>query len=409
MLALLVARYARWLSWFLAAVNIILMGIGLALQTITKSPTFGIPLLIHFSEAFALGWFAVIGALIVSRHPRHPIGWIWLLISMSFGSDHFAWGYASYGYIAKPGSLPGVEGMIVWLYLLGRGTFGTLGIVLLLLLFPNGRPLTRRWGVLAWITVGIVAASIPFSVYAPSPPGYFPFPTDLIAAEQARPAYLSLYEELAPPLVVACLVAAGISLFLRMLRARGEELQQIKWFVYATAFLLPAFFLIGLGGLRQADNPNPLVLIGPILGVTASIGMAVASSFAIFRYRLWDIDIIIRRTLIFGFLTGALALVYFSSVLLFGYLFRFFTGQNSTLATVSSTLTIAALFSPLRYRIQDFIDRLFYRRKYDAQKSLAGFAALTRDQIDLNELTNALLRNVQETVQPEHVSLWLKE
>jgi hypothetical protein len=150
-------------------------------------------------------------------------------------------------------------------------------------------------------------------------------------------------------------------------------------------------------------------LIGPILGVTASIGMSAASAIAIFRYRLWDIDILVRRTLIFGLLTGTLVLVYFCSVVLFGRIFQVLTGQQSPLAIVLSTLTIAALFSPLRRRIQDIIDRHFYRHKYDAEKTLLNFATVTRDQIDLNELKFVLLRSVQETVQPGYLSLWLKD
>jgi hypothetical protein len=132
-------RILRWLAWSLVGLIVILMGIGLALQVITDSPFGGGPFVIQFSEALALSGFAIIGALIVSRQPRHPIGWIWILIAISFGRDHFVWGYAYYGYIAKPGSLPGTEAAIVLLYFLGRGSSGMLGLTLLLLLFPTGR------------------------------------------------------------------------------------------------------------------------------------------------------------------------------------------------------------------------------------------------------------------------------
>ncbi len=127
-MSLLKMRNASWLAWFVAGLNIALMGTGLALQVVTGSPMAGAPFLIHFSEVFSLSGFAIVGALIVARHPWHPVGWTWLLVSNSFGIDHFAWGYAYYGYIAYPGSLPGVNVAIVWLDWLGRGTFGILGI-----------------------------------------------------------------------------------------------------------------------------------------------------------------------------------------------------------------------------------------------------------------------------------------
>ena len=190
---------------------------------------------------------------------------------------------------------------------------------------------------------------------------------------------------------------------------QGVERQQLKWFVYAAAFMPPGIIVIRLGMSRQASAPSQESLLGIGIFFIGLAGLAVASAIAIFRYRLWDIDIIIRKTLIFGLLTGALALVYFSSVVLLGQVFQSFTDQQSPLAIVLSTLAIAALFSPLRRRIQNIIDRRFYRGKYDAEKTLANFATVIRDQIDLNELTTVLLGIVQETMQPEHMSLWLKE
>lgn len=400
-------RYARWLAWVLVVINVALMIAGLALQVVTGAPLLGGPYLVHFAEVAALSGYAVVGALIVSRHPRHPIGWVWLLISFSFGVDHFAWGYAYYGYIAHPGSLPAPEAAIVWQYWLGRGTVGILGMTLLMLLFPTGRPLSPRWDVLAWIAVGRAVVAIPVSALAPRPSGYFPFPTDLIAVGDVVRAALVPFKTLLTILGLLCLLAAAFSLLIRLIRARGVERQQIKWFGYAVAFLPPAFILIFVGGTQQTQGMSSTMQIGAFFGVTASIGMAVASAIAISRYRLWDIDLIIRRTLVYGFLTTALVLIYFLIIVLLQQLFQASTGQQSPLSVVLSTLAIAALFTPLRRRIQAFIDRLFYRRKYDAEKIMSQFAAALQNEVDIDSLTHDLLGVVQETMEPKKLSLWL--
>jgi hypothetical protein len=403
------ARNARRLAWSLVGVFVILATAGLTLQVVTGSTMFGVPWLIIFVEPPLLFVFVAVGALIVSRHPRQPIGWIWILLANFAILDYFAWGYAYYGYIAHPDSLPGVAAMIVWLYLLVRGTFGLLLFTLLLLLFPNGQLPSRRWRLLAWITLGVVSVATLASAVAPKPFGYFPFPTNLLAVGEPARAALGRLREIAAIVIPLCVAAAALSLFIRLRQARGVERQQLKWFVYAAAFMPPGIFVIRLGMSRQASAPSQESLLGIGIFFIGLAGLAVASAIAIFRYRLWDIDIIIRRTLIFGLLTGTLALVYFSSVVLLGQVFQTLTGQQSPLAIVLSTLAIAALFSPLRRRIQNIIDRRFYRRKYDAQRTLANFAAVSRDHIDLNELSAVLLRTVQETMQPEHLSLWLKE
>ncbi len=401
-------RILRWLAWSLVGLIVILMGIGLALQVITDSPFGGGPFVIQFSEALALSGFAIIGALIVSRQPRHPIGWIWILIAISFGRDHFVWGYAYYGYIAKPGSLPGTEAAIVLLYFLGRGSSGMLGLTLLLLLFPTGRLLSRRWSPVAWIAIGAAAISIPVSILAPAPIIYFPFPTDLLAIGDSTQNVVGQASSILVLLSLLCFMAAALSLFLRLVRSRGVERQQLKWFVSAAALMPVAFIFIFSSGSRQEPGFNPTMLVGAMLGVTASFGIAIASAIAILRYRLYDIDIIIRRSLVYGVLTLLLVLSYFGSVVLLQQAFRVLTGEDSPVAIVISTLVIAALFSPLRRWVQDIIDRRFYRRKYNAQQALATFSATARDEVELEQITEQLLGVVQEAMQPEQVSLWFR-
>jgi hypothetical protein len=200
--------------------------------------------------------------------------------------------------------------------------------------------------------------------------------------------------------------------------ASPAERQQIKWvivglagFVSSTFTVLQPLDYLLASSTVSADPAQVLVLsvIPDTLFRATSLIIPVSITISVLRYRLWDIDIIIRRTFIFGLLTGALSLVYFSSIVLFGQVFQELTGQQSPLAIVLSTLAIAALFSPLRQRFQDFIDQRFYRRKYDTERTLTSFATVIRDQIDLNELSAALLITVQETMQPEHLSLWIKK
>ena len=402
-------QVARGLAWFLVGLFIVVGTAGLALQVVTGSPMFGTPWLVDMIEPPFLFVFVIVGVLIVSRHPRQPIGWIWILLA-NFGIlDHFAWGYASYGYFVHPGSLPGVAVMIVWLYLSFRGTIGLLLFTLLLLLFPNGQLLSQRWGLLAWITLGAVSLATLASAGAPNPFGYFPFPTNLLAVGVSAKIVFGRLRTIMSIVIPLCVTAAAISLFFRLRKANGVERQQLKWFVYPAAFIPPGIVVILLGMSRQASAPSPESLLGIGIFFIGLAGLAVGSGIAIYRYRLWDIDIIIRRTLIFGVLTTTLALIYLLSVVVFGQVFQKLIGQRSSLAIVLSTLAIVALFTPLRRRIQDIIDRRFYRRKYDSEKVLGDFSANLRNEVELERLTTSMVAVIQETIQPEHLSLWLKD
>jgi len=402
-------RITRWLAWVLVGLYVILMGASLALMVITRSTPFDVSFPSLIVEGAVLSVWAIVGALIISRHPRHPVGWIWCVLPLLVALDNLAWGYAYYGSITSPGSLPGVEIMIVWLYtLLGRQILGPLGFTLLFLLFPTGRYLSRRWSVLAWIAVGNVAVIIPLTALAPNPVGYFPFPSDLLGLSSAARAILEPLRTITLILLALCILAATFSLFVRLAKSRNVERQQLKWFVYSTIFVAIGFPLTVLGGIQQTPGLSNLFLLGISIMLFGFIVVSIASAIAIFRYRLWDIDIIIRKTLVYGLLSSALALVYFSSILLFERTLQALTGQASTLAVVASTLIIAALFSPLRSRIQNFIDRRFYRRKYNAEKIVAAFGTGLRQEVDIEQISQRLVTAVEETLQPESLSLWLQ-
>ena len=200
------------------------------------------------------------------------------------------------------------------------------------------------------------------------------------------------------------LVTAG-SVLIRFRRARGVERQQLKWFTYTAAVAAGSGTLAYIGS--EAISVHWLWLMGFILMVVGFVSLPIAMGIAILRYRLYEIDLIINRTLVYGALTAILVLFYFGSVTALQYLFSLLTGQGNTLAIVVSTLAIAALFNPLRRRIQSFIDRRFYRRKYDAAMILEAFGTKLRDQTDLEKLCEDLGEVVDETMQPSHISLWL--
>ena len=276
-------------------------------------------------------------------------------------------------------------------------------MVFLLLLFPTGRLPTRRWRV-AWrrAAVGYVALFTLVSWLSPASQDFRlssvrnPLGFDLrIMNLLAGVVFLSL------PLLLLASGAAVIGV--RFRRARGDERQQIKWFAYAVVVMV---FLFTLG---QSLGLTQVVLVAPLVFAFPLSGLPVATGIAILKYRLYDIDVIINRTLVYGSLTVALVTLYFGGIVVLQRLFVLLTGEKSTLAVVASTLVIAALFNPLRRRIQSFIDRRFYRSRYDATKTLEAFSAKLRDETDLDALNDELVQVVRDYIQPAHVSLWLRQ
>jgi hypothetical protein len=349
--------------------------------------------------------FALVGALITSRHPRNVIGLVMMLPGLSFA--FFLEAIAPYTSGQFP---PPATSSIMFLIILWFSNWDWLLLVLplmfIMLLFPTGHLLSPRWKWVVYLGLWIVAVlvflitfseelapnvePIPWSV--PNPIGFIsPEWFDVISTP-----FLVLF----PIWILLC----AVSLFLRFRGARRVEREQIKWLFYAGAifvvFYMPAF--IG-NTYSQAEN---------FLNLLLPIGMAtfpVAIGIAILRYRLYDIDVIIRRTVQYAILTGLLVLVYFGSVVVLQSLVENLTGAQSPLVIVLSTLAIAALFNPLRIRVQDFIDRRFYRKKYDAEQALAQFVATARDEVDIDQINTALLQVVEETMQPENVSLLLRQ
>jgi len=340
---------------------------------------------------------------VAARQPRNAIGWIFVAAGLVFTSGSTAeelWLLAD----REGASVPGVT-FAAWYSEWFWVPALALLLVFPLLLFPTGRPASRRWRPALWLAV---ATTITFTVFAALDPKLEP-----VGAERAldNPIGVSALGDVEERPTVGLFVAfyglmtlvALVSLIVRFRRARGEEREQLKWFTYAGAFLVAGFLAIGIGdgaGVARGVLDALYLLIFSLPPVAVAI--------AILRHRLYDIDVVINRTLVYGSVTALLAGAYFGLVLLLQLAFRPVT-EGSGLAVALSTLAVAALFRPARNRVQALVDRRFYRQKYDAQRTLEGFASRLRDEVDLEALRGELTGVVGETMQPAHVSLWLRE
>ncbi len=380
-------RAASWLAWAVCALSLALTALGFILMALILRLDTPIYFFWLFLTVTAMG-YSVIGAIIASRLPNQPIGWICCAIGFIAAVDHFAGEYAVYAVLARSEALPGSQAMLwlqSWLWMLFVGL-----LVFLLLLFPTGRLPSSRWRPFAWVSVAMISVAVIWSsIISP----------DVRPDAPPSPVQLSV-------MLLGLVAAASVVVGRR--GARGVERQQIKWLLYAGAiFFVGPTFQISVSYVARVEG-SWAVWVGNFLGVVSGLGVPVAIGFAILRYRLYDIDRIINRTLVYGSLTATLIALYFGVIVVLQRLFVLLTGQQSTLAVVASTLLIAALFTPLRRRIQGFIDRRFYRSKYDARKTLEAFSAQLRDETDLDALSDDLLGVVRETMQPAHVSLWLR-
>ena len=391
-------RISFWLAWFAWVPTLVAMVLALLLASL-NAPTSSA--LVTAVLSVVIVAYSTVGALVASRRPENPIGWLFCCGALIWSLGELGLEYGVYALVTTPGALPaGV--WAAWFGAWARGLGGFFIVVFLLLLFPTGRLPTRRWRMVAWAALSYVVLFTLVSWLSPVSQDFRlssirnPLGIDLRIMDLfAGIVYLSL------PLL---LLASGAAVIVRFRRSRGDERQQIKWFAYAVLVMVFLFTLGQSLGLTQIVHVAPLVFAVPLSG------LPVATGIAILRYRLYDIDIIINRTLVYGTLTGTLALVYFGGVTATQALFRTITDQQQLpqLVVVASTLVIAALFIPLRRRIQSLIDRRFYRRKYDARKTLEAFSVKLREETDLESLNDELVGVVSETMRPSHVSVWLR-
>ncbi len=399
-------RTAAWLGWTLCLLSVALISSTL-LFAFLNGRTPGEILIDEgiLPVAILVVAFSVVGAVISSYRPENAVGWLFCAAALFQGLSVFTYEYATYALITNPNSLPlGAEmsWMSPWIWAPGLGLI----LVFVPLLFPDGRLLSGRWRPVAWLGgASIVLVCVPTLIILWPQRGTALLGDSPMNDKEGLALILDLLVDvIAFPLMLVAGLAAVISLFVRFRWVRGEERQQIKWFAYAAALTLLVVFLVeGISGgnrLFEAITAVGAVLVAP--------SIPVATGIAILRYRLYEIDTLINRTLVYGVLTAILAALYFGGVVTLQSTLRALTGQESQLAVVASTLVIAALFNPLRRRIQSFIDRRFYRRKYDARKTLETFSAKIRDETNLDALSDDLVGVVRETMQPAHVSLWLR-
>jgi hypothetical protein len=340
------------------------------------------------------GWF---GALIVSRRPGHPIGWLLCAFGVVAGLTDFATEYAIYGLVTRPGAVP-AAGALAWL----ASWMFALELALLaglLVLFPSGRPPSPPWRGVLWLA-GLGSGLAMVGALAL-------WPLRGIALLQLRTpdpgGVLGMLYNVGFWASMAALVGAVAALVVRFGRSRGAERQQIKWLVYAVLVVivslpLPALSETMIGSELAADVVYAL-LVAPI---------PIAVGVAILKYRLYDIDRIINRTLVYGLLTALLAGVYAGVVLVLGQLFGGISAQPPSWAVAGATLAVAALVQPARRRIQRAVDRRFNRRKYNAARTIEAFSTRLRDEVDLNTLSAELVLVVDQTMQPTTASLWLR-
>jgi hypothetical protein len=393
--AAMTQQTAARLAWSVWAATVALLAGALVLAAANQGtrPRLGDDL----GLAFAFLCFATVGAFIASRRHTNAVGWICCAIGLTISLAVAPIEYGHYA-LAQPGSLPAAATVgwpAMWAYYPALGLMATF----LLLLFPTGQLPSRRWRPVAWAAGATITGMTLMAAVAPVPPDDG-LPTNPLGIQQVARAW-ELTLSIGALLLGALAVASAASLIVRFRHARGEERQQLKWFTYAASGLV---VLVAVPAVAPTlGNWVPNLVVAVALGA-----IPLAIGIAILRYRLYDIDRIINRTLVYGLLTAILGGGYAGAVLVFGQLFGGVTGDPPSWVVAGATLAVAALFQPARRRIQQVVDRRFNRRKYNTAKTIEAYSVRLREQVDLDTLSAELLAVVDQTMEPTRVSLWLR-
>ena len=401
-------RTAAWLAWTIWSMSIVVGVAGPIMATRLWSPNSGI---VHatFGETLLLVVLSLpiltVGALIGIRQPANRMGWLLLCVGSGWSLLGFSESYPDF---ARQAAAAPEFGWLVWIgYWSGGITI--LGMVVFLpLLFPNGRLPSPRWRPFTWLA--IIATVLWMSMDAFGPDAARDPAVPNIVQHQTVADLLDTIGPLIDLLVGVVALGSAASLVVRFRRASGIERQQLKWIAYVVSVVAALFLLAGVTAtLFSVKESGLLGAVGWYGAIVVSIvGLPVAIGIAVLRYRLYDIDRLINRTLVYGVLTLSLLITYLAVVFILGQMVRTVTGGSSSLVVAASTLAVAALFRPLRARIQSVVDRRFYRHKYDAARTLDLFSTRLREETDLDTLSSDLRQIVEQTMQPAHVSLWLR-
>jgi hypothetical protein len=384
------ARASARLAWALCAVGVTLAVLGLVYASWNYASLDSFLRGTVRSATVAI-CIPVVGALIATYRPRNPIGWIFCAVGVTQGLLSFSYEYGLYALRTAPGAVPGgplAFWAATWMWAPGVGLLFTF----VPLLFPDGRLPSRRWRPVAWLS----AVAVGLSTWLPAAilwPLRGPALVDYDAGEPLE-AGQEVVLGAALLLMVLCGLACVTALFVRFRRARGIERQQLKWFLFAS--------VITVGVVIEGQLGSRLLILPLVAAIPVAIGIAIL------RYRLYEIDRIINRTLVYGVLTAILGLSYAGVVLVLGQLFGGVTKDPPSWAVAGATLVVASLFQPARRRVQAAVDRRFNRRRYHAAQTIEAFSARLREEIDLNTLTGELLAVVDKTMEPTRISLWLR-
>jgi hypothetical protein len=398
------SRAASRLGWSLCAVSVALVPVMLTFAILDLEvrlpPGAQTPNTPLFLAPMALAW-APVGAVVASRRPGNAIGWLFCGVGVGLAVAGTAYAYALYALYGVSEALPaGTTAAWLTSWLLVAAVF--IGPVYLFFLFPDGRFLSRRWRIFALLLLAFTVVSLAGSALSPdlfsdAYPGF----TNPIGVGGDSGRVLGALDNAGKLLAPSVFIGAAAAMIVRFRRAGETERQQLKWVAFVavfTALAVPVAFVSGNG---------PLSFVAWSLVLVGLFAIPVAAGMAILRYRLYDIDRVINRTLVYALLSASLGVVYIGTVLLLQTLMSTFT-SGSGLAVALSTLAVAALFRPARSRIQEAVARRFYRHNYDAARTLENFSARLRDEVDLDALGSELRAVVSETMQPTHVSLWIR-
>jgi len=347
-----------------------------------------------FPAIFAVT-FTWVGAALAWRRPRNAVGWLLLSVGVVAATQVFLAEYAAFGIVGRSAPLVGAvfAGWLVsWIWLVEV----TVVAVVLLSVFPDGRFVSPRWRAIAWLGSASAVVGAFALAFNAGPLNNAPFATNPYVLFD-DPSIALFYRAMIGVALAA--LGAAVSLFVRYRRSQGVERQQLKWLAFEALVLAVA---VVVGSFDQADKWASVFMIGAIALAPVMIGIAVL------RYRLYDIDVLINRALVYGATTAAIGAAFFAGIVVLQSALRPLTG-GSELAVAGSTLLCFALFQPVRRRAQSTIDRRFYRARYDAVRTLDLFASRLAEEVDLDTVRSDLVEAVQRSVQPTHASVWLRE